>query len=77
MAVEIVTFASKSFLPNNVMDADLLTFRVYLVGFTAISYDSATDTINEEQSTATVTSFSGSASTTTIFGTGIYTLKCI
>ncbi|PIO27323.1 hypothetical protein AB205_0128150 [Aquarana catesbeiana] len=47
-----------------------LRYRVYIVGFTDINYDPATNTINEDQSTATVTSFSGSASTTTTFETG-------
>ncbi|XP_077309651.1 uncharacterized protein LOC143929620 isoform X1 [Lithobates pipiens] len=47
-----------------------LRYRVYIVGFTAINYDPATNTINEEQSTATLSSCSGSASTTTTFETG-------
>ncbi|PIO16040.1 hypothetical protein AB205_0187560, partial [Aquarana catesbeiana] len=46
-----------------------LHYRVYLVGFTDISYDPATGTINEDQSTAAVTSFSGSTSTTSTFRT--------
>ncbi|XP_040183946.1 receptor-type tyrosine-protein phosphatase eta-like isoform X2 [Rana temporaria] len=47
-----------------------LRYRVYIVGFTALNYDPATDTINEDQSKATVSSFSSSASTTTTFETG-------
>ncbi|KAM5138257.1 uncharacterized protein ACMZJ9_016859 [Mantella aurantiaca] len=39
--------------------------QVSIAGFTAINYDPATDTINGDQSTATVTGFSDSASTTT------------
>ncbi|PIO10689.1 hypothetical protein AB205_0015010, partial [Aquarana catesbeiana] len=42
---------------------------VYIVGFTAINFDPATNTINEDQSTATVSSFSGSSSTSSIFRT--------
>ncbi|PIO13368.1 hypothetical protein AB205_0036750, partial [Aquarana catesbeiana] len=38
---------------------------VYIVGFTEINYDPATDIINEDQSTATVTNLSGSTSTST------------
>ncbi|PIO12655.1 hypothetical protein AB205_0139300, partial [Aquarana catesbeiana] len=44
-------------------------YRVYIVGFTSINFDPATNTINEDQSTATVTSFSGSASSTSTFRT--------
>ncbi|PIO16041.1 hypothetical protein AB205_0187560, partial [Aquarana catesbeiana] len=48
-----------------------LHYRAYVVGFTAINYDPATDIINEDQSIAAVTSFSISTSTTT---TGIYVI---
>ncbi|PIO12996.1 hypothetical protein AB205_0136010, partial [Aquarana catesbeiana] len=44
-------------------------YRVYIAGFTAINFDPTTNTINEDQSTATVSSFSGSASTTSTFRT--------
>ncbi|XP_040183949.1 receptor-type tyrosine-protein phosphatase eta-like [Rana temporaria] len=53
---------------NGPLDSTL-QYRVSVAGFTRVNYDPTIGTINEDQSTATITSFSGSPSVTTTTAT--------